>query len=1097
MKTRILQLFVVVILVFAQISMTSATLGPVHVELNMTKPKIAAARANTLTAFKIFVRYNLNLKIHDWMKIWFPVDESAAYDNPQDYLKNICDGIMPIEQLQANPRFVPTDDYFKKYEFADLKNISKIYKNIDERGQTEYISLPNLNGFKNWEDICSSETGKSRIIKDPSGLGCWMLGTLMPSMPIEQTARMERLKVLSRGLSFGYSPCSECQGYPIFVNTCKERSLQFNTPLELEAWRKGYNTIDFNTSKSTCIIAPAIAGRYRLAVADKVEPEPVESEAFVLPCSDISDVEFRDDGAAKENVKFTLNFTTGEGGALDGGSSTIMIKLPKNFVLPKKFPAKCIMVNDRYVTSQPQITADQLTLVVPTDILNLGKAEITFLDSTGITINNVDDPATVEVSTSSEPNFIKSKPFKPESSPFTSLVPNTEYSNSWIRIRCILDGNEEIAKGTPFKIVFPEGFSMPQTIESKYISINGLSAVSPISVEGRTITLPAPSAVKGALTVTIFKGAGITNPGNGKYGITIDIAGKTRNCGEFIIIPFEGSITSVELSENRATLPSKVKITFTPSTQRMLDPGDIITVIFPVGSTIPTEFDKEKITVNKQPVLDASVSGMELALKMPVKVTVYEKTTIIIDIGVTNPKRRDLYTISLRTSKGDSLESQPYRIEDGPITTSIMFTDPDKPACGIWFNKPPILNFFCSRDEAKTFYQFDNGMKVTEFESSFRMPFNNEIKTIYFYSKEYGESEAVQKYEYGLDVTPPKFNVLSPKEEVIYTSTPYFDFEVERIPQNFFNHGIANTHRIADELFIMVNGEKTPVFESQMYQVSKEDEIQLKSKQRIKLPVEGENVVEFISRDFACNETVEKRTVIKDTKAPEIEILEPINDKIFVDGDEIEFMVATEPGSTVTIDGNKMKVISDNGIYSYVMKAKNDFNRFLIIATDRVGNKNELWVSVNIKPKTATIRLTLDKTDWTVNGIAQTPLKTAPTNKFPNNLKKLNGNAYMPISEIAQLLDSWISWDAKEKKVTITQRQPDGTDKTIEMWINKTTARINGREMKYDSKGVLCPAILNGKTMLPLRFVAENLGADVTFDAKEKTITIVYPKGGR
>jgi hypothetical protein len=36
--------------------------------------------------------------------------------------------------------------------------------------------------------------------------------------------------------------------------------------------------------------------------------------------------------------------------------------------------------------------------------------------------------------------------------------------------------------------------------------------------------------------------------------------------------------------------------------------------------------------------------------------------------------------------------------------------------------------------------------------------------------------------------------------------------------------------------------------------------------------------------------------------------------------------------------------------------------------------------------------------------------------------------------------------------------------------------------------------IIQGRTMLPVRFVAENLGCDVQWDGGDKTITIIYPK---
>ncbi|MGC9001012.1 copper amine oxidase N-terminal domain-containing protein, partial [Caldisericum sp.] len=81
-----------------------------------------------------------------------------------------------------------------------------------------------------------------------------------------------------------------------------------------------------------------------------------------------------------------------------------------------------------------------------------------------------------------------------------------------------------------------------------------------------------------------------------------------------------------------------------------------------------------------------------------------------------------------------------------------------------------------------------------------------------------------------------------------------------------------------------------------------------------------------------------------------------------------------------------------------------------------------------------------------------------------------------------------VSWDGVARKVTITL-----SSNTIELWIGKNTATVNGITKPIDStNSKVVPEIINGRTMLPLRFVAENLGADVQWDGTTKTITITY-----
>ncbi|MCX6084560.1 MAG: copper amine oxidase N-terminal domain-containing protein, partial [Caldiserica bacterium] len=54
-------------------------------------------------------------------------------------------------------------------------------------------------------------------------------------------------------------------------------------------------------------------------------------------------------------------------------------------------------------------------------------------------------------------------------------------------------------------------------------------------------------------------------------------------------------------------------------------------------------------------------------------------------------------------------------------------------------------------------------------------------------------------------------------------------------------------------------------------------------------------------------------------------------------------------------------------------------------------------------------------------------------------------------------------------------------------------AKVNGVDTPIDStNSKVVPEIINSRTMLPLRFAAENLGCDVQWDGTTKTITVTY-----
>jgi len=125
------------------------------------------------------------------------------------------------------------------------------------------------------------------------------------------------------------------------------------------------------------------------------------------------------------------------------------------------------------------------------------------------------------------------------------------------------------------------------------------------------------------------------------------------------------------------------------------------------------------------------------------------------------------------------------------------------------------------------------------------------------------------------------------------------------------------------------------------------------------------------------------------------------------------------------------------------------------------------------------IILQIGKSNFTVNGISNT-LDSPPVIK--------NSRTLLPIRAVIEALGGSVSWDATERKVTVSL-----SSTTIELWIGKSTAKVNGIDTPIDStNNKVVPEIINSRTMLPLRFVTENLGCDVQWDGTMKTITIIY-----
>lgn len=93
-----------------------------------------------------------------------------------------------------------------------------------------------------------------------------------------------------------------------------------------------------------------------------------------------------------------------------------------------------------------------------------------------------------------------------------------------------------------------------------------------------------------------------------------------------------------------------------------------------------------------------------------------------------------------------------------------------------------------------------------------------------------------------------------------------------------------------------------------------------------------------------------------------------------------------------------------------------------------------------------------------------------------------NGRVLVPMRAIFEALGSEISWDDTTKSVTAIR----GSDKIV-MTIGSNIMLINGVELTLD----VAPVIIDGRTFVPARAVAESFNASVTWDASTKTVVIL------
>ncbi|MCK5744026.1 MAG: copper amine oxidase N-terminal domain-containing protein, partial [Caldisericia bacterium] len=127
-----------------------------------------------------------------------------------------------------------------------------------------------------------------------------------------------------------------------------------------------------------------------------------------------------------------------------------------------------------------------------------------------------------------------------------------------------------------------------------------------------------------------------------------------------------------------------------------------------------------------------------------------------------------------------------------------------------------------------------------------------------------------------------------------------------------------------------------------------------------------------------------------------------------------------------------------------------------------------------------------DNVQYWVNNEEKGPMDTPPVN--------FNSRLFLVVRYVTEeIAGTTIGWDGAEKKVTITTR--DGH--IIELWIGKPIAKVDGVSKQIDPMDEeVVPFIDSGRTLLPMRFVAENLGAtgpnDIIWYGADKIVELRF-----
>ena len=751
-------------------------------------------------------------------------------------------------------------------------------------------------------------------------------------------------------------------------------------------------------------------------------------------------------------AEYSLSFFTGVMGNIRARKDEIRVEFPEGTKIPSLSEEE-IMVNNNNPFAVYKSGENQLRIYTTFDIPANSKVEVVFKKELGI-ITYSSGIKVIKVSTSVEPDWVESEPyeiFEPEiQNLLITLEPNSVALNPEINIFFKTSPVGLLIKGSKIYVEFPQGFTLPYDVDSKNVFVNGISTLATIS--GNVFEIISQDDIKplSDVEVKIPKDFGITNPALfGDYYINVWTDSDSFKSSSKVYIK-KSTVSEVLLSPLYSGFNSanEFNISFKTGPVYTLEgANDRIVIKFDEGFTLPDAPAQNLITVNGMAstnVVEDVYSIYYITTPVDIQPGSLVEVKIPETFGIKNPVNLGEYGVKVSTTKeAEEVESNKIKITPLPV---VEFTvEPQAPdgQNGYYKTVPEIR--LSTSNGVKVFYKVDDG-EFAEFTASFKI--DEGTHTVYAYAMDDGGNKGdTIKKEFSVDNTPPKITFDNTN------SDPYFKGSSGKLTGNVSESCTLKINEVILELT---------------------DDLHFS----IELNVDEGMPIAIFARDPAGNTATLLLTAHIDSIPPVITFISKVNR---VQGLGVNSVETTEPTYTIQvkldekgkvfIDSNEM--FFDGQTFSYTVSLADGENQFIIKGVDFAGNETaETLLIKKINEKTITLQIG--------SNLASVGSETVELDAPPFIEK---GFTLVPLRFISEAFGASVDWNDALKVITINYRTL-----TIQLQIGSNVVLVGTEFKKLD----VPPKIVNGRTFVPIRFISETFGAEVSWDGGTKTVTIVY-----
>ncbi len=661
--------------------------------------------------------------------------------------------------------------------------------------------------------------------------------------------------------------------------------------------------------------------------------------------------------------------------------------------------------------------------------------------------------------------------------PSVTVLPNVVGERAKYTVEFTLGAGLEA--GDEIWLYFPAGTSLPCTscnprILQTTVTVNGVYPILPSIGNNTThiVQVYIPKALKAGQLVTLIvdASAGVRNPlTGGTYVLGVSTTKETNrvDSGKFGI--GASRVSDVVVHPTDSAIVGKntgYQVDVITGYGGALAAGSgTITLTFPEGTMVPADIPEDSgIAVNGTIArhVVANPTTRSITITAPVAVNAVDLLSIRLPsaVGLMNPDRKGEYTLFVHTSAeiGD-VRSDVYIIEDAPaVATVVSVTPPAPEGEDMWYLHAPMVALVAQSNkegELSTWYAVDDA-PMAQYAQPFQMP--DGIHTLRYMSKNAaaGIQEDVRTQQFKVEICAPVVT-FSEGDDAILTRESTLTL-----------HGNVSS---------CASGVASVEIAGQSVTISTLHAVTAKL-----LLTEGENDISVLARTNAGNSRLTTLKVTLDSVAPSISILSHKNWET-VTTPSITVKGQAEEGATVAFEGKPMSGIAPDGSFQQTVALKPGQNVIAFTASDTAGNTRTASVIViyGQAAATRTVILTVGSPAMLINGTAM----AIDANPMVVPVIR-SGRTLVPVRSLVQALGGTVTWNAATRAITIKLE-----DKIIELTIDNPAAMVNGKVVPIDADRTVTPVILSGgRTMIPLRFVSEQLGASVSWNAKTHEITI-------